>query len=307
MKMLCTVVLLLASLFCYKSASAQVSGPVWVTTTVVSPGVTREIFNSNAVGAPVSYHIYVPPAYASQPQRRFPVLYSLHGSSATTQGIPAIASSFDAAIAAGKIPPLLVVFPNGLDHGMWCDAESGLQPVESMVIDDLIQEVDSRFRTIATVGARIVEGFSMGGYGAARYAFLYPDRFGAASSMGAGPMQLDFLVNDPNLAPIALRRRILADVYGNSMPIFEARSPWQLAEQFPPAPNFRFRQVVGSLDFTLTANRDFAARLDALNIDHTYLEVDGIGHSRSDLVNALGDEYWKFLGESLPVFANGFE
>jgi enterochelin esterase-like enzyme len=269
------------------------------------------VFDSAAVGAPVSFHVYRPPAYDAQPLQRFPVLYWLHGSGSVLAGIATVAGMFDAAIAAGQIPPLLVVFPNGLEYGMWCDAESGLQPVESMLADDLLPVVDARFRTLPQARARLLEGFSMGGYGTARLALLYPDRFGAASMLGAGPLQLDFLVDDPNLQPIELRRRILAEVYGDSLAVFEARSPWRLAELLPPAPGYRLRQLIGTLDFTLGPNRDFAARLDALGIDHAYREVPNVGHSVPGLVGALGAEFWAFHREALAEFdtllVDGFE
>jgi len=151
----------------------------------------------------------------------------------------------------------------------------------------------------------------MGGYGAARLGLLYPDRFGSASMLGAAPLQLDFLVDDPNLLPIELRRQIPAEVYGNSAAVFEARSPWRLAQQLPPAPGYRWRQLIGTLDFTLGPNRDFAARLDTLGIDHTYREVPNVGHMAPALINALGDEFWAFHRATLlefdTVMADGFE
>lgn len=285
--------------------------PVWVTAAVNAPNVSQQVFFSNAVGASVSFHVYLPDAYTAEPQRRFPVLYWLHGSDSVLTGIAPVSSLFDAAIDAGRIPPLIVVFANGLPQGMWCDAESGLQPVESMVVHDLLPEVDSRFRTMPEARARLVEGFSMGGYGAARFALLYPDRFGAGSTLGAGPLQLDFLVNDPNLQPIEVRRRILAEVYGNSPAVFEARSPWRLAEQNPPAPGYRFRQIIGTLDFTLGPNRDFHAHLDALDIAHSYVEVPNVGHSVPGIISTLGDDFWAFHRESLrdvdTILRDGFE
>lgn len=291
--------------------AAAGDAPPWVTAPVVAPNVSQQVFFSPAVGAAVSYHVYLPDAYAAQPLRRFPVLYWLHGSDSVLTGIAPISAAFDAAIDAGQIPPLILVFANGLPLGMWCNAESGLQPVESMLVDDLLPEVDNRFRTIAAARSRLLEGFSMGGYGAARYAFLYPDRFGATSMLGAGPLQLDFLVDDPNLQPIELRRYVLAQVYGNSPAIFEARSPWRLAEQHPLPPGYRLRQVVGTLDFTLAYNRDFHLHLDALGIAHTYIELPNVGHSPPGVINALGAEFWAFHRDALldadRLLGDGFE
>lgn len=287
------------------------AAPVWVTAPVTAPNVSQHVFASQAVGAAVSYHVYLPDAYAAQPQRRFPVLYWLHGSNSPTGGIAEISAIFDTAIDAGHIPPLILVFANGLPLGMWCDAESGLQPVESMVVDDLLPEVDNHFRTVPEARSRLVEGFSMGGYGAARFALSHPDRFGAASILGAGPLQLDFLVDDPNLQPIELRRYVLAQVYGNSPAVFEARSPWRLAEQHPLPPGYRLRQVVGTLDFTLGPNREFHAHLDALGIAHTYIEPPNVSHSPTGIINALGADFWAFHREALieadRLLGDGFE
>ena len=180
-----------------------------------------------------------------------------------------------------------------------------------VVVDDLLPEVDAQFRTLPEARARLVEGFSMGGYGAARFALLYPDRFGAGSTLGAGPLQLDFLVNDPNLQPIEVRRRILAEVYGNSPAVFEARSPWRLAEQHPPAPGYRLRQIIGTLDFTLGPNRDYHAHLDALGIAHNYIEVPNVGHFVPGIISTLGDAFWAFHREALrdvdSLLTDGFE
>lgn len=290
---------------------AFAGGPLWVTPPISAPNVSQHLFASAAVGANVSYHVYLPDAYQTEPARRFPVLYWLHGSDSVLTGIAAVSAAFDSAIDAGRIPPLMVVYANGLANGMWCDAASGLQPVESMLTADLIPEVDARFRTLPEARARLVEGFSMGGYGAARMALRHPDLFGAASTLGAGPLQLEFLVEDPNLQPIEVRQRILAEVYGNSQAIFAAQSPWQLAELHPPAPGYRLRQIIGTLDFTLGRNRDFHMHLDALGIAHQYVEVPGVGHSVPGILSVLGDAFWDFHRNALQsvdrLLSDGFE
>jgi predicted peptidase len=52
----------------------------WVTPAVSAPRVTQAFFESRAGGVRVSYHIYLPAHYAQDAQRRFPVVYWLHGS-----------------------------------------------------------------------------------------------------------------------------------------------------------------------------------------------------------------------------------
>lgn len=292
---------------------AAAGAPVWVTPQVSATGVAYRVFHSAAVGAPVSYHVLLPAGYMNSPERRYPVIYYLHGSNAVTTGIAPMSTSFRQAMASGLMPPALVVFPNGLPMGMWCDAVGGAQPVESMVVEDLVAEVDAQWRTIPTRHARVVEGFSMGGYGAGRLGLSFPQRFGAVSMIGAGPLQLDFLINDPNLQPIALRRQILAEVYGNDPAVFEARSPWRLAEAAVGSlpPGFRLRQIIGSADFTVHYNRLFHDHLLAIGLAHDWHELPGVTHSMPEVLTAMGDEFWRFHAEALAdadlLLRDGFE
>lgn len=275
--------------------------PVWVTPAVQAPKLERRILDSAAVGGPVSYHVYLPDAYHADPERRFPVLYWLHGSGSVIGGTATIAAAFDGAIARGVIPPLVVVFPNGLPYGMYTDARSGTQPVESMIVGDLVPEIDRTLRTTPNRQGRILEGFSMGGYGAARLGFRYPDHFAAVSILGGGPLQADFLASAPGLQPLELRRRILDEVWGGDPAAFVADSPRTLAADtaadLPAA--FTVRQIIGLDDSILPANRDFHALLASLGIAHDYLELPGVGHSMPALLAAMGDDFFRFHAEVL--------
>lgn len=164
----------------------------WVTAPATTPLAEYQLLFSEAIHAPTSYHIYLPPVYRLQPLRRFPVIYWLHGSGPGTMGIPAITQYFHNAIQSRQIPPLIVVFPNSLPNGMWVDSKDGLQPVESIVIEELIPYIDRHYRTIAHRSARIAEGFSMGGYGAGRFGLKFPGLFSAVSMIGAGPAAIGF-------------------------------------------------------------------------------------------------------------------
>jgi enterochelin esterase-like enzyme len=307
----CARLLCALALTCAVASTA--SAQVWVTAQVTAPNLAYRTFDSNAVGAPVSYHVLLPSDYLAQPGRRYPVIYYLHGSGSATAGIAPMSAAFRDAMDAGLMPPALVVFPNGLPYGMYCDAVGGQQPVESMIVVDLVAEIDAQWRTLPGSRARVVEGFSMGGYGAARLGLLRPDLFGAASMLGAGPLQLDFLIDDPNLQPIELRRMILAEVYGNDPAVFEARSPWRIAESavktLPPA--FRLRQIIGSADFTVHYNRLFHQHLDAIGIAHGWRELPGVGHSMPAILAAMGEEFWRFHAEALAdadlVSRDGFD
>jgi S-formylglutathione hydrolase FrmB len=204
---------------------------VWTTVAVSAPGLQYRTFTSAIARATVSYHIYTPPQYDSEPTRRFPVLYWLHGSGGGLTGIPILTAYFDEAIRAGRIPPMLVVYPNGMSSSMWADSKDGRVPMESMVVRNLVPHVDATFRTIATREGRLLEGFSMGGSGASRLGLRYPDVFGAMSMLAAGPLDLDF--NGPRATGNpAERAQILHDVYSDDMTYYVVLNPFTVAEQY---------------------------------------------------------------------------
>jgi S-formylglutathione hydrolase FrmB len=269
----------------------------WVTRQVSAFRVSHHTFDSAAAKAKVSYHLYTPAAYEREPQRRFPVVYWLHGSGGGLGGIPQVARHFDAAIEAGKAPACLVVFVNGMVggvEGMYVDWKDGTTPVETVIVKDLVPHIDATLRTISTREGRMLDGFSMGGYGAARLGFKFPEVFRAVSIVGAGPMQEE-LVQTPR----AGRQRaaeVLAKVYGGEQAYFRAVSPRTLAAQNAEriAKGSMIRVVVGDKDETFANNRWFREHLESLKIPHTWTVLPGIAHDPMGVLRALGDENWEF-------------
>jgi enterochelin esterase-like enzyme len=207
-----------------------------------------------------------------------------------------VAAGFDRAIRAGQVPPHLVVFVNGLPFGMYCDALDGSAPVESMIVRDLVPHIDATHRTVSAAAGRLLEGFSMGGYGAARLGFKYPETFGAVSILGGGPLQPE-LNQTPRVAPRD-RERIMQEVFGGDQAYFLAQSPWHLAERLAASggPVPRIRLIIGRRDEMLGYNRDFHVHLTQLGIAHNYREVLGVGHEPLSLLQTLGPDRWTFYG-----------
>ncbi|MBX3385017.1 MAG: hypothetical protein KF768_00440 [Phycisphaeraceae bacterium] len=266
----------------------------WVTREVRAPGVTFHTFDSDLIKGKVSYHLYRPAAYTAQPDRRFPVVYWLHGSGGGLPGIARLAEHFDRAIEVGKAPPFLVVFVNGLVEGMYVDWKDGSVPLESVIVKELVPHVDATHRTIPTRQARLLDGFSMGGYGAARLGFEHRDLFASVSMIGAGPMQAELVQ-----APRAGRQRaaeVLQRVYGGDQSYFRRVSPRAIAERHAEsiAKGTLIRIVIGDLDETYPANLDFHRHLESLNIPHTWKVLKGVAHDPMRSLEALGDENWSF-------------
>jgi poly(3-hydroxybutyrate) depolymerase len=283
-----------AALAAPRSPDTSASEPAaWVTPAVAAPRVSFHTFHSAAARATVSYHLYTPAAYAAETESRFPVLYWLHGSGGGADGIPQLAAFVDEAIEAGRARPFLVVFVNGLPQGMYVDWRDGSTPVASMIVADLVPHIDATHRTIATREGRMLEGFSMGGYGAARLGFEHTALFRAVSMLGAGPLDPDF-ERTPRANPRA-RDGLLERVYGDREHFREV-SPWETATRRADAlkQDTLLRIAVGDRDETYPLNEAFHEHLARLGIPHEWAPLAGVEHDPMATLRALGDRYWAF-------------
>jgi len=127
------------------------------------------------------YDVYLPEGYADGKQR-LPVLYFFHGTGGRgtdwfVKG--GLHLTLDNLIASGAIPPTIVVSP---DAGKSWYVDRAEQ-METAILEDLIPEVQRRFRTIESREGRLLAGHSMGGYGVLRFVLEHPDRFAAAALM----------------------------------------------------------------------------------------------------------------------------
>ncbi|MEB3221724.1 MAG: alpha/beta hydrolase-fold protein [Candidatus Sericytochromatia bacterium] len=276
------------------------AGNRWVTEPAQGVRTQFRTFYSKAAGSHVSYHVYVPAAYDPLRRQRFPVLYWLHGTGAGTSAIPFLAEQVDGAIRAGKLPPMLVVFPNGQDISMWSNSKDGKTPMETVVVKELVPHIDQTFRTQAQREGRLIEGMSMGGYGAARLGFEHARTFGAVSMIAAGPLDLAFQGPKATSNP-TLRAGVLSVTFGNDMAYYEQLSPWRTAERQARglAGRLKLRVVIGDRDFTLADNEAFHQHLNRLGLWHEYRLVPGVGHKLDGIVPALGEAYWAFFRGAL--------
>ena len=303
---------LLVLVSCAKPSQAQLpSLPVasppdlaWVTPEAKAPRVSFLTFDSESIKSKVSYHIYKPAAYDLESQRRFPVVYWLHGSGGGLAGIPKVAAHFEDAIAAGKTPPCLIVFVNGLVEGMYVDWKDGSAPLETVIVKELLPHIDATYRTIAKREGRLLDGYSMGGYGAARLGFKYHDLFRSVSIMGGGPLQAEL-----TQTPRAGRQRaaeVLKKVYGGDQEYFKGVSPRQLAEQNVKAiiETAHIRMVCGDQDETFANNLAFHEHLDRLMIPHSWTVLKGIDHNPMRTLEALGDSNWEYYRRAFDNAAN---
>lgn len=265
--------------------------PVWLLPPVEGPNLHYKTFKSASVKAAVSYVIYLPADYETNKTARYPVVYWLHGKGAGQQGLPGFARGFNEAIANGKCPPMIVVYPNGLPMGGYTDSPDGKQPVESLIIKDLIPHIDATFRTVPKREGRMIEGFSMGGSGSAKLGFKYPGLFGGISILSGALHTADSLGQRNG--------DMLDSVYGGREKFDAESNPWLLAERNAGLVRSRtfIRIAVGSRDPLQGKNADFHELLDRLKIEHDFTVIEGAPHSPTPVYDGLGDKNWAFYAK----------
>ncbi len=259
----------------------------WLDPNRIEPAGTRyRTFKSELVGGEVSYLIYLPPDYETNSSRRYPVVYFLHGYGGNPRAGAVFVRPLHENICSGKAPTTIAVLVNGLAASFYCDSQNGKQPVDSVITKELIPHVDKTYRTIAKREARAVEGFSMGGYGAAHLGFKHPDLFGFVS-VGAGALT-DSVEWGPLKPPQGGRRKMMLAAPKS---YFEANDLATLIRRNADAirGKTRVRIFVGSDDSLLPNNQALHEFLTQLNIEHEYEVVPGVGHDSSKVYQLLGE------------------
>ena len=171
-----------------KQKRADRRDEAWADPNKAEPAGTKyQTFHSQTIGGEVSYLVYLPPDYETHKDVRYPVVYWLHGGGGSQRTGDNFIERLDAAIRAGKAPPMIAVLVNGVGGSLFCNSIDGKKPVETVIIRDLIPHVDKTYRTYGTPEKRAIEGFSMGGFGTIHLGFKYPELFGAITAAGPRP------------------------------------------------------------------------------------------------------------------------
>jgi S-formylglutathione hydrolase FrmB len=246
------------------------------------PGVAHNTYFSNSMQREIGYAVYVPPVYDFRPghadtarqQKRYPVIYWLHGKGGDeSMGFNIrLFNFFHQAVIEGKIQPAMVVCPNCGSFSMFCDSYDKTIMGESILIKELIPLIDSTYMTIADGSGRAIEGFSMGGFGAIKLAFKFPEMFSSVVTYGASLHDLDSVSSN--------RPEVFERMFGASSDYFQQNSPYILAEKNTALirKNLKLKFINGTLDFTLQNNLNLNSHLDKLVVNYDFKILDGYKH-----------------------------
>ncbi|MES2428959.1 MAG: alpha/beta hydrolase-fold protein [Bacteroidota bacterium] len=142
------------------------------------------------------FAIYLPPDYETS-NRKYPVLYLLHGSGDDQTGwvqFGEVLNITDKAIANGTATPMIIVMPdaNTGRRGYFNDMK-GDWNYEDFFFQELIPFIEKKYRVKVEKRSRAISGLSMGGGGTFMYALHHPEMFSSACPLSAavGPIALE--------------------------------------------------------------------------------------------------------------------
>ncbi|MEZ5344806.1 MAG: alpha/beta hydrolase family protein [Pyrinomonadaceae bacterium] len=216
------------------------------------------------------YRIIFPADYERKPEKRYPVIYLIHGLGGNYKNWTDLTKLSE----NSQNYDFLIAMPDG-GNGWYSDSVTAQDDkYESYLINEFIPLIDKKFRTHGNRENRVIAGLSMGGYGAVKFGIKYPDAFklvGSFSGAFDGPLRLK---NSPDA------RVSINEVFGDD------NDPARMANDIFRLLREKNETEVGKLPFfyidcgtedrLIKTNRDFLALINEKKIAHEYRELPGV-------------------------------
>jgi len=167
--------------------------------------IVQDSLRTDLLPLPLEYRVYLQTCYDQQPDDHYPVLYMIHGQNFNDDQWDrlGIDETADALIAAGEIPPLIIVMPRD---------RSWAQPTEDrfgqVLAEELLPFIDENYRTLPDRSHRAIGGLSRGAGWAVHLGLSHWELFAA---IGAHSLPV-FWADTPHV------RQWLKDIPSNALP-----------------------------------------------------------------------------------------
>ena len=185
--------------------------------------------------------VYLPPGYNSTAERRYPVVYLLHGFTDDVDhwwgvkphfvNVPEVANK----VLAAGVKEMIVVMPDAFTRyqGSMYSNSVTTGDWEDYVAKGLVEYVDSHYRTIAHASGRGLAGHSMGGYGAIRIGMKHPGIYSSLYLMSPCCMAVGSIHPNPRAEAIHNPADVATlDFFTKAM--FASAAAWSPNPKNPP-------------------------------------------------------------------------
>lgn len=258
--------------------------------------------DSKILGRKVKYSITLPKSYVSEKDRRYPVVYMLHGygdDNNSWNGNWLHGNDKIVSLENQGLSDMIYVFPQGFTT-YYCNFYTGAFNYMDMFIEELIPYIDATYRTIADREHRSITGYSMGGFGAMALALKHPETF-----LCSAPLSMSFRTDDQYMSESQSGwDKQWGDIFGGKGQSGEARiTPYYMEH----CPYYQFipenKATLEKVHWFFTCGDDEEQLLIANDTLHVQMRDYGIKHEFRVDDGAHTSKYWlSALGEVLPMF-----
>ena len=236
----------------------------------------------------IHYCVLLPDSYDSRPNQKYPILYFLHGLGDNEQTLINTGAwdIIENLRRQHKIGDFLIVSPQG-NHSFYINSADGEFRYSDFFLKEFMPFIERRYRVAPARKNRGITGMSMGGYGALRFAFAYPQLFGSVSAQSAALVIESRQELNQELTSGSPAAELFGDVFGDpiSASYWAANNPFALA-----------RKNVASLKAT-------AIYFNCGNADNYGFEKGASALDRLLTREGIKHEYHLYAGtHSLPYF-----
>jgi len=133
---------------------------------------------------PVEFNVLLPEGYDAV-EEPLPLLLFLHGGGGDRTFLTRMRSTLDGMWKAGTLPPMVIVTPSAT-RSLYMNYKDGSQKWEACLTGPFLEHVRAHYKVTRGRRGTLLFGISMGGLGALRFGFKYPDQFGGVAALEPG-------------------------------------------------------------------------------------------------------------------------
>lgn len=232
--------------------------------------------DSKLMNRKMPYQVIVPNGFyeTQNKSKTYSAVYLLHG----------LTGHYDNWTSKTKLTELsrehqfILIFPEG-NNGWYSDSETvANDKYESYIVQELIPEVEKKFRAKSGRENRAIAGLSMGGYGALKFGIKYPEKFAVVGSFSGALRAAEWTEKELGSFGGVILKSIM-DVYGKAdsttrkendiFQIVKTKSTDEL-KTLP----FIYLDC-GTEDFLILQSQDFSKLLFEKKIPHEFRQLPG--------------------------------
>jgi len=259
---------------------------------------------STVLERPVRYCAYLPASFDADKTRRFPVLYYLHGLGDNEQSLLNTGGwdLVEDLRRTGKVGDFILLAPSA-GHTFFLNSADGKIRYEDFLLKEFMPQMEKKYRGEGVAATRGITGVSMGGFGALRMAFKYPQQFAAVSAQM--PALIAEVPANFSAGGKGSPASMMGDVFGTSFDraYFDRNNVFYFARSMPAAQLKRLK-----IYFNVGNNDDYGFEQGGEKL-HQLLDSRGIpnefhiypgGHDPQFVVRHFGEviEFqWKAIGK----------